>query len=72
MSGDNATKEASKDGGISPTFQHWVTQVLEVLDSELKIQAVAGDASPRRYFRVTRAVCSSSPLGYRSKEASEK
>ena len=49
VSGDNETKEAPNRGGMSPTFQHWVAQALGVVDSELTIHAIAGDASPRRY-----------------------
>ena len=71
MSGDNETKEAPNRGGMSPTFQHWVAQALGVVDSELTIHAIAGDASPRRYFRVTRNPGSSTALAYRPEGASD-
>ena len=71
MSGDNETKEAPNRGGMSPMFQHWVAQALGVVDSELTIHAIAGDASPRRYFRVTRNPGSSTALAYRPEGASD-
>ena len=71
VSGDNETKEAPNRGGMSPTFQHWVAQALGVVDSELTIHAIAGDASPRRYFRVTRNPGSSTALAYRPEGASD-
>ena len=71
MSGDNETKEALNRGGVSPMFQHWVAQALGVVDSELTIHAIAGDASPRRYFRVTRNVGPCNALAYRPEGASD-
>ena len=71
MSGDNETKEALNRGGVSPMFQHWVAQALGVVDSELTIHAIAGDASPRRYFRVTRNVGPSDALTCRPEGASD-
>ena len=71
VSGDNETKEALNRGGVSPMFQRWVAQALGVVDSELTIHAIAGDASPRRYFRVTRNVGSSNALAYRPEGASD-
>ncbi len=71
MSEDKETKEAANRNGMSPTFQHWVAQALEVVDSELAVQSVAGDASPRRYFRVTCNSGSSNARVYRPRGASD-
>ena len=44
----------SKADVVPPELGGWVAQQLNVSEASLAIKQIAGDASPRRYFRVAR------------------
>ncbi|MEK9534809.1 MAG: hypothetical protein VW104_08030, partial [Halieaceae bacterium] len=54
MTSKHRASVTSKADVVPPELGSWVAQQLNVPETALVIRQIAGDASPRRYFRVAR------------------